>query len=164
EPAGNAHPLFVPFDLFEAVDGFVAISASEDGHWRALATAMGREELSTDPRFLTTADRLHHADDVRQIVGRWIARRHAKQVVDLVGGELPVGRVSTVAHIWEDPHARARDMLVEVEQPGSATPVTVAGCPIKLSETPTGVWRRAPLLGEHTARVLTGCGLPATVP
>jgi crotonobetainyl-CoA:carnitine CoA-transferase CaiB-like acyl-CoA transferase len=47
-------------------------------------------------------------------------------------------------------------MLVELEQPGSATPVTVAGLPIKLTATPGSVGRRAPLLGEHTAELLAG--------
>jgi crotonobetainyl-CoA:carnitine CoA-transferase CaiB-like acyl-CoA transferase len=45
-------------------------------------------------------------------------------------------------------------MLVEVEQPGSATPVTVAGVPVHLSATPGAVRGRAPRLGEHTAEVL----------
>ncbi len=157
EPSGNAHPLFVPFDVFEAADGFLAISASEDGHWAALTRAMGRPELSDDVRFLTAADRLEHATEVRQIVGTWLSHHTALEVVDLVGDEIPVGRVNTVRHIWDDPHVHAREMLVEVEQPGCDTPVTVAGCPIKLSETATGIWRRAPLLGEHTTEVLAMC-------
>jgi crotonobetainyl-CoA:carnitine CoA-transferase CaiB-like acyl-CoA transferase len=156
-PIGNAHPLFVPFDIFEAADGFVAISASDDGQWQTLARAMGRDELSTDARYRTAADRLQHADDVREIVAGWVAQRGAEQIVDLIGDGIPVGRVSTVRHIWEDPHASAREMLVEVDQPGCATPVTVAGCPIKLSKTASGIWRRAPLLGEHTRQVLAEC-------
>ncbi len=49
-------------------------------------------------------------------------------------------------------------MLVEVEQPGSAVPVKIAGVPVKLSETPGAVRRRAPLLGEHTDEVLAAAG------
>lgn len=47
-------------------------------------------------------------------------------------------------------------MLVDVDQPGSARPVTIAGIPIKLSRTPGSIRRRAPLLGEHTAEVIKG--------
>ncbi|MNY71923.1 formyl-coenzyme A transferase [compost metagenome] len=49
-------------------------------------------------------------------------------------------------------------MLVDVEQPGSAQPVKIAGVPIKLSRTPGAVRRRAPLLGEHTDEILLAAG------
>lgn len=52
-------------------------------------------------------------------------------------------------------------MLVEVEQPGSGRPVRIAGVPVKLSETPGGVRRRAPLLGEQTDEILLGAGYTA---
>jgi crotonobetainyl-CoA:carnitine CoA-transferase CaiB-like acyl-CoA transferase len=45
---------------------------------------------------------------------------------------------------------------VTVEQPGGARPVAIAGSPIKLTATPSGIRRRAPLLGEHTEEVLAG--------
>jgi len=48
----------------------------------------------------------------------------------------------------------ARSMLVTVEQPDGSEPVVLAGSPIKLTETPAGVYRRPPRLGEHTAEVL----------
>jgi formyl-CoA transferase len=53
----------------------------------------------------------------------------------------------------------ARGMLVEVEHPGSATPVTIASTPIRMTATPGGVSRRAPLRGEDTDAVLAGLGL-----
>jgi formyl-CoA transferase len=49
-------------------------------------------------------------------------------------------------------------MLVAVEQPGAPGPLTVAGAPIKMTATPPGVRRRAPLLGEHTDEVLSALG------
>ena len=49
-------------------------------------------------------------------------------------------------------------MLIDVEQPGSATPVKVAGVPVKMSRTPGRVRHRAPLLGEHTREILELAG------
>ena len=46
-------------------------------------------------------------------------------------------------------------MLVEVEHPGSATPVMIASTPIRMTATPGGVTRRAPLTGEDTDEVLS---------
>jgi formyl-CoA transferase len=64
--------------------------------------------------------------------------------------------------IFADPHFRVRDMLVEVEQPGAARPLTVAGTPVRMSATPGGVRRRAPMVGEHTERTLADFGFTAT--
>jgi crotonobetainyl-CoA:carnitine CoA-transferase CaiB-like acyl-CoA transferase len=67
----------------------------------------------------------------------------------VLGGKVPAAPVNTIADIFADPHVRGRDMLVSVPQPGSATPVQLAGQPIKLTATPAGVSGRAPLLDEH---------------
>jgi crotonobetainyl-CoA:carnitine CoA-transferase CaiB-like acyl-CoA transferase len=63
-----------------------------------------------------------------------------------------------VAAIFADPHAAARGMLAEVEQPGAPEPVVIAGTPIKLDGSPGGVRRRAPLLGEHSREILAEAG------
>jgi crotonobetainyl-CoA:carnitine CoA-transferase CaiB-like acyl-CoA transferase len=76
----------------------------------------------------------------------------------VLGGKVPFGPVYTAAEIFADEHYAVREMLVEVEQPGSATPVKIAGVPIKLSESPGAVRRRAPMLGEHTEEILTAAG------
>src|SRR3546814_11538117 len=60
------------------------------------------------------------------------------------------------ADIFADEHFQIREMLVDVEQPGSATPVKVAGVPIKMSRTPGGVRNRAPLLGENRSEERRG--------
>jgi crotonobetainyl-CoA:carnitine CoA-transferase CaiB-like acyl-CoA transferase len=49
-------------------------------------------------------------------------------------------------------------MLVAVEHPGSARPVITPNTPLRFTETPGGVYRRAPKLGEHTAEVLAEIG------
>ena len=96
---------------------------------------------------------------MRAAVREWTSARPSDEVLRALGGRVPVAPVNRVDDIFADPHVRAREMLVEVEQPGSATPVVLAGSAIKLTETPAGVYRRGPLLGEHTDEVLAECGL-----
>ena len=50
-------------------------------------------------------------------------------------------------------------LLVEVEQPGDNPPLTIAGCPIKFTGTPSGIYARPPLLGEHTEQILAEAGI-----
>lgn len=150
---GNGHPLLCPFDLFPSADGFVAIAAPRDKQWRALAECIGQPELATDERFATAAARVEHCELVRQIIGTWTASLDTTEIVSTLGSRVPVGPMNSVSDIFEDPHVRAREMLVEVEHPGAGIQ-TIAGSPIKLSKTPSKVRRGAPLLGEHNAEVL----------
>ena len=150
---GNTHPLLCPFDLFSSADGFVAIAAPRDRQWRLLAEAIGRPELADDERFETVRARSAHSDLVREAISAWTRSRPTAEIVQRLGGEVPVGPMNSVADIFVDPHVRIREMLVELEHPG-AEPMRVAGSPIKLSKTPSKVRGRAPLLGEHNEEVL----------
>lgn len=160
-PEGNHHPILCPFGTFPAKDGQVTIGCPRDSFWRELATAMGRPELADDPRFVNNNQRLAHASETVGIVEDW-TRVHTKaEIAMALDGKVPFGPVNTAADIYADPHVAVREMLVEVEHPGSATPVTIASTPVRLSATPGGVHRRAPLVGEDTDEVLAALGLSA---
>jgi crotonobetainyl-CoA:carnitine CoA-transferase CaiB-like acyl-CoA transferase len=145
---GNSHPLFCPFDILPTSDGWIALAAN-DQQWLIVADAMGRPEMGTDERYATGLQRKIHCADVLAALNEWLSGITTKEVVALLGGRVPIGPVNTVADIYADPHVQAREMLVEVEQPGSDRPVTIAGQPIKFTDTPARVQRRAPKLGEH---------------
>ncbi len=53
---------------------------------------------------------------------------------------------------------KARDMVVELDQPGATRPVRQLGLPVKFSRTPGAVRAPGPALGEHTDEVLRGAG------
>jgi crotonobetainyl-CoA:carnitine CoA-transferase CaiB-like acyl-CoA transferase len=74
---------------------------------------------------------------------------------------VPVGPIKTVAEVLDDdPHVKARDMVVELEHPVIGT-TKALGVPVKLSETPGAVTRPAPTLGQHTVQILTEVGYSA---
>jgi crotonobetainyl-CoA:carnitine CoA-transferase CaiB-like acyl-CoA transferase len=150
---GNTHPLLSPFDIFRSSDGFVAIAAPRDAQWERLLGLIARPELLSDERFASVRSRAEHGHAVREVISTWAAQRTNAEIIECLGGRIPVGPVNDVGDIFADPHTRIREMLIEVEQPGHGT-VVVAGSPIKLSQTPSKVRSRAPLLGEHTQEVL----------
>lgn len=157
-PIGNAHPFLCPFDVFDAKDGQIAIAAPTDKHWRLLCEIIGRTELGQDPHYARNEDRQEHAREIRAIVGDWTSRHTRGEIVDFLSRHVAAGPVNTMADIFEDPHVAAREMLPEIEQVG-ARPVKLAGQPIKLTRTPSRIYRRAPVLGEDSAEILAEIGM-----
>ena len=66
-----------------------------------------------------------------------------------------------MAEVFSHEQVRYRDMVVSVEHPGLDKPVAIAGIPLKMTETPGRIDRRAPMAGEHTGEILRELGLPA---
>ncbi|WP_375000764.1 CaiB/BaiF CoA transferase family protein [Aeromicrobium sp. CTD01-1L150] len=149
-PIGNSHPLLYPFDVFESNDGWIALAGNKDSHWAIIAEAMERPDLVTDDRYSTNNARVQNRATLAPIVEEWVRAHTNAQLVEMFGGRVPIGPVKNTADLFDDPHVHARQMLVEVEQPDSSTPVTIAGVPLKFSTTPAHVRGRGPHLGEQT--------------
>jgi crotonobetainyl-CoA:carnitine CoA-transferase CaiB-like acyl-CoA transferase len=158
-PVGNGIPGLAPFDTFASADGAVAIAAPHDGQWRELCRLIDRPDAAADPRFASEALRWQHRDELRGVIEGYTASRSKDELRAVFGGRVPFSPIYNAAEIFADPHFAARQMLPEVEQPGSATPVAVPGVPVKLSVTPGGVRHRAPKLGEHGAELLAEFGI-----
>ncbi|MDX2159635.1 MAG: CoA transferase [Hyphomicrobiaceae bacterium] len=158
-PEGNSHPLLCPYGLFPAKDGWVAIGCPHDEFWRLLVRTIGMPQLADDPRYRTTPDRLARRTEVEGAVSAWTSVRTKAEIAAVLGTKIPFGPVLRADEIFADEHTRARGMLAEVDLPGVPDhPVTIAGTPIKMTVTPGGVRHRAPLTGEHTARILADFG------
>ncbi|ARR55172.1 CoA transferase [Rhizorhabdus wittichii DC-6] len=157
-PEGNRHPLLCPYGVVRAADGWLTLSAPTDDFWRKLASLIERPDLASDPRYATNDERLQRQDAVYQAIEAFTRIRTKAELATLFGEVIPFAPIYDVADIFADPHFRIREMLIDVEQPGSATPVKVAGVPVKLSRTPGRVRHRAPLLGENSREVLERAG------
>lgn len=158
-PEGNNHPIYCPFGVFPAADGWVSIACPVDAFWRDLCATMGQPELGTAPEFATMPARDARREQVNAVVSAWTATLSKAELKARLGGRVPFGVVHDVADIFQDPHVAARGMLSTVEQPGLGRPAVIANTPIRMTATPGGVRRRAPLLGEHTRQVLRELGL-----
>jgi formyl-CoA transferase len=121
--------------------------------WDVLLKAMGREELIGDPRYSTPAARLQRLDEVYALVESWTMQYTKFEIMEKLNAiNIPCGPVLDTADLIQDPHLRARQMIVDVPHPQRGTFQTV-GCPLKLSDSPVDV-TASPLLSEHTEVVL----------
>ena len=155
---GSAHRLSAPYQALRAADGWFTVGANNDRLFEGLCRAIGRLELTADTRFSGRVERLHNrralADEIEKTT---VAAPRAGWLERLDAAGVPAGPINTYPEALADPHALARGMVVDLEHPG-AGPIKALGVPVKLSDTPGAVDRAAPLLGEHTAEILTELG------
>jgi formyl-CoA transferase len=125
--------------------------------WAPLAKVIGREELVEHPEYATPEARLKHLDEVFGVIERWTQGLTKLEVLDRLNAiDVPCGPILSTKDLIEDAALRERGIIVDVEHPERGTYKTV-GCPLNLSDSPVEV-KRSPLLGEHTAEILTEIG------
>jgi crotonobetainyl-CoA:carnitine CoA-transferase CaiB-like acyl-CoA transferase len=151
---GNAHPSIVPYEVFTASDGYVALGVANDSLWERCCKALERQELVTDPRFDSVARRVENRATLIPLLNEIMAGQTAEQWLkrfEAVG--VPAGRIKTVPEVCESEHLQARGMIARLAHP-SAGHVTVMGVPVKLHATPGEITQPPPRLGEHTEEIL----------
>jgi crotonobetainyl-CoA:carnitine CoA-transferase CaiB-like acyl-CoA transferase len=153
-PEGNHHPFLLPFGVYPAADGFVALACPGDAFFKGLVAALGAPQMLDDDRFATPKARAANREAVIARLSELTANLTKSELQARLGGVVPFGPVMSIDEIARDPHFAARGMLAEIELPGFPEPMRVAGQPIKFAKTPSGVRRRGPDLGEDTETVL----------
>lgn len=156
-PSGNSSDFVVPFDVYQTVDGAVAIASPTNSHWKSLAPLIGHPDLVDDERSATPRSRVKNRELVDSTLAEWVKARTTAEVIEILGGKVPVGAVNRPGDLFDDDHVTSRDMLVAVDQP-SGRPIVQVNTPMKFTGTATGVYRRAPMLGEHNDEVLDEMG------
>jgi CoA:oxalate CoA-transferase len=132
-PLGSRHPSIAPFQALASRDGHLVVAAGSDALFRALAEALGRPELSADPRFASNELRTRNVDALENELARPLAAADtAEWLTRLRAAGVPCARVQNVAEVLADPQVRARNMVVRVDDP-VAGPLAMPGNPIKLA-------------------------------
>ncbi|MBB3014115.1 CaiB/BaiF CoA transferase family protein [Cupriavidus alkaliphilus] len=160
---GNRHVAdsYVPFDTFEASDGWVAIVAATDEHWLNLTEAMDRPDLRDDPHLRKLAGRIERIDELTEEIARWAAEHTRDQVTELLQKHhVPSAPLRYVNEVLADPHLRARGFLTDHDTANGT--VALPNSPIRYQGSPLRPLSAPPTLGQHTDDVLAElCGLDA---
>jgi len=153
---GNEHPTIVPYETFEAADGWINLGVANDDLWQRFCAAAGEEELRADLRFAKASDRVRNREVLVPMLRGIIKQRTRDEWLrrlDQAG--VPSGAIRTVGEVCEGEALKARAMVAEMRHP-SAGIVKSIKSPMHLSATPLDAYAPPPALGQHTREILTG--------
>ncbi|MGN6317186.1 CaiB/BaiF CoA transferase family protein [Trinickia sp.] len=158
EAAGSALPGIAPSNAYRCNDGYVLIAGNGDSIFRRLMTVIGRDDLADDPALANNAGRVARVDELDEAIAAWTAGRSAQAALDaLSAARVPAGKIYSAKDIAEDPHYRARDMIVR-QATRDGYDIDVPGIVPKLMGTPGTIRASAPKLGDDTDAVLRQFG------
>jgi crotonobetainyl-CoA:carnitine CoA-transferase CaiB-like acyl-CoA transferase len=162
ERSGSALPGIAPTNAYRCADGaYALIAGNGDSIFRRLMAAIGRSDLENDAGLARNDGRVARVQEIDAAIEAWTQQRPLAEVLQVLdSANVPAGRIYSVADIVSDPQYLAREMVVETHTADGST-LKVPGVVPKLSATPGGIARRAPLLGEHTQEVVSARGWPA---
>jgi len=161
-PQGSAHEFTVPWQAFQAKDGYVVIATRQENFWRKLCAVLGEPGLAEDERFATNPQRLaNRAELIPRIEAILRMKTVAEWMERLRAAEVPAAPVNNLDRAFAEPPVAEREMIVEYDHPDAGR-VRLPGNPIKIAGAPKTISNPAPRLGEHTDKVLSDLlGLPA---
>lgn len=147
-----------PAGTFRTGDGkWVVMVTSTDRTFARLAEVMGRADMIDDPRYCTNERRCERRDEVEGLVQQFFLTKSSSELMELLDENgVPVCPINSMADIFQDPHFRARENIVEVDHPILGKATTIGVVP-KFSATPGAVRTPGPAtVGEHNLEVYQG--------
>jgi len=159
EPGGSALPGIAPSNAYRCQDGVVLIAGNGDSIFKRLMQVIARLDLGNDPQLANNAGRVARVQELDAAIEAWTQTRSVTEVLAALGeASVPAGRVYTAKDIVEDPHYRAREMILK-QQTRDGHEIEVPGIVPKLMGTPGTVRSSAPKLGDDTDAVLAELGM-----
>ncbi|MDT0319852.1 CaiB/BaiF CoA transferase family protein [Streptomyces millisiae] len=159
-PMGNENFTAAPSGTFATADGHLNIAANRQQQYATLCRLIGREDLTSDPRFAHPADRKTHREALRVEVESALAARPAAEWEEILSDAgVPAARVLSVPEALGLDQLAARDFVLDLPFPdGRERSLSVLGSPVRVDGEPVPAPAPPPLLGEHTDAVLTELG------
>lgn len=162
---GLGHPNLVPYGAYKTKDGMLFVAANNNRQWKGFCQRMGIKGLAEDERFSTNDGRVENRDEINSILQRKFAEKTQREWLDAFEGSgLPYGSINDVVDALEHPQAKARDMVIDINQFEAAKDgmLKLIGPAMKFEGASMNVRIEPPLLGQHTDQVLNELGYPVS--
>jgi len=144
------------YRLYETAEGWLCLAVVTDEEWGALVDALAEPAWATDPRFIDARSRHAHACDLTALLEPRFRERTAVDLFALLDGHsvpCEVADPDFSLHVFDDPEMRAHGLTLEVDHPKLGR-FESYGQTIHFSDTPTRIWRPAPVCGQHTREIM----------
>jgi len=151
---GSRHPLVAPFGPYPTSDGWLVVANVKE--WELFCALIGRDDMAVDERYLTNRARLENVDALEHELASAFETRTTDEWFSLLepANVGAIGKVNSVAELFDDPHVAARNMLVDIPMPyGKPGSLKLPNSPLHLSATPAVVARTMPEHGGDTEEV-----------
>ncbi len=158
EKLGSAHPRNAPYQVFKCRDGYFGMAAGNDLLWKSVCVVVSREDLLGDERFLTTAARATHQNDLREILEAVFAEAGAETWLERFrSAGVPCAPINNYSDVLSDPQVAHMQWVRDLEMPNGVSTKTFVS-PIRFGLKTAGISKRPPALGEHTTEILAELG------
>jgi formyl-CoA transferase len=151
---GNAHANIVPYQSFQASDGWFVLAVGNDRQFERLGRVIGNLDLVRDQRFVTNSGRVEHREVLISALKQiFLTRTVAEWLTSLDTEGIPCGPINTLDKIFSMPQIPERGMLIQMQHSAIGN-LELVGSPLKFSDTPVDYRLAPPGLGEHTEDIL----------
>jgi crotonobetainyl-CoA:carnitine CoA-transferase CaiB-like acyl-CoA transferase len=151
----SAHPSLVPFQAFEAKDGWLIIGCAKEKFFQRLADILGHPEWVTDPKFSSFAVRNENRVELIAMIDEIVATRTVDEwLPELYAAGIPTGPINSLEQALKEPHTLERGLIAEYEHPTFGT-VKHTVSPVRVGAGPYD-YHRAPERGESFDELVRG--------
>ena len=151
------NPMNPMVNIYECKDGrWIQLMSSQfQRYWKEFATAMGLEELIDDPALANIQGMAGGSPELTATIAERFKTKTADEWMVILGEtkDLIYAKVQTIDELEHDPQVIANNFITEFDHPVIG-PIKMCNFPVIFSETPTGIWKEAPELGQHTEAIL----------
>lgn len=157
ERSGSVLTGIAPSNAYPTSDGLdIVIGANQDTVFARLCEAMGDPTLAEDGRFRSHRDRGARQEELDTLISEWTVGHTSTQLVEILADAgVPAGLVYRAPEMLEDPHFKARESIVDVEDPREGDTIPMQNVFPKLSGSPGAIRHIGPELSKDTESVLS---------
>lgn len=161
EKPGSGHESLCPYEIFATSDKPLILGVANDTLWRKFCDIAGLQNYAEDPRFDTNANRVKHRQETVALVRSVMVQRSCNEwIAELDEAGIPCSPLNTLGDLSAHPHTAAVEMIRTYKHPVLGEIKTVSQ-PVRFEGDRTPIRRPAPMLGQHTAEILSELGMGA---
>ncbi|ELY56148.1 L-carnitine dehydratase/bile acid-inducible protein F [Natronococcus amylolyticus DSM 10524] len=156
---GTKDPVLAPYQSYPTADGYLNVACGNQKLWEQFCAEIDREDLASDLRFESNADRVANMDALEEELAETLTERSTDEWVERLADDagLPVGPVYSVDEALDNEQVNARGAVDSLSHP-AAGEIPILEHPLNYAESESGFDEAPPLLGEDTEDIVQALG------